>query len=136
MALSPCAPECPCAPVPLSAFLVARRRLLQLPLNNVVGVEGAEGLAAPAGYQEALLREGACRTLVLLLEESGLEGDMALLPVNLLSRLVLSSTSFAQQFITAGGLAPGLMQRLLRDTNPTPLLIDVLLVRTQRTYLF
>lgn len=37
---------------------------LQLPLNNVVGAEGVEGLAAPAGFQEALVRENAMRPLV------------------------------------------------------------------------
>ncbi len=36
----------------------------QLPLNNVLGTEGIEGLAAPPGYQEGLLRENAMQLLV------------------------------------------------------------------------
>lgn len=34
-------------------------------------------------------------------------GEALLLPVNLISRLVLSSTAFAQQFIAAGGACTG-----------------------------
>jgi hypothetical protein len=45
------------------------------------------------------------------------------------SRLVLSSAAFAQQWVTAGGLAPACVQRLLADNNPSALLVDTLLVR-------
>ena len=38
-----------------------------------MGAEGLETLAAPAGYQDALLREGAMRLLVTCLDS--LEGD-------------------------------------------------------------
>lgn len=31
----------------------------------------------------------------------------------------------------AGGLSPGLVQRLLRDSSPVPLLVDVLLILSQ-----
>ena len=53
------------------------------------------------------------------------------LPVSLVSRLVLSSTAFAQQFVMAGGLAPGCVQRLMNDSNPCNVLVDVLLVVSQ-----
>eukprot|EP00955_Chlamydomonas_euryale_P021444 226898-Chlamydomonas_euryale.AAC.5 len=59
------------------------------------------------------------------------QDDSLLPPVNLVSRLVLSSTAFATQFVTAGGLAPAVMQRLLQDTNPPAVLVDVLLVASQ-----
>ncbi|GAX79537.1 hypothetical protein CEUSTIGMA_g6978.t1 [Chlamydomonas eustigma] len=104
--------------------------LMQQPLNSVIGVEGTtESLAAPEGYQESLLREGAMRPLVSALES--LSGDQLLLPVNLASRLVLSSTAFAQQFVQCGGLAPSCVQQLLDDSLPASVLIDVLLVVSQ-----
>jgi fused-like protein len=103
--------------------------LLQLPLNSVVGEGGVESLAAPAGYQEALLNQGAMALMVPAMD--ALTGDELLLPVNLVSRLVLSSASFAQQFVDAGGLAPGVIQRLLAEGNPPTVLVDVLLVASQ-----
>uniref|UniRef100_A0A7S3VLZ8 non-specific serine/threonine protein kinase n=1 Tax=Dunaliella tertiolecta TaxID=3047 RepID=A0A7S3VLZ8_DUNTE len=103
--------------------------VLQLPLNNVLGTEGIEGLAAPPGYQEGLLRENAMQMLVGTLDY--LHGETLVLPVNLISRLVLSSTAFAQQFIAAGGLVPATCQRLMQDDNPPAVLVDVLLVVSQ-----
>ncbi|KAL6765063.1 armadillo-type protein [Haematococcus lacustris] len=103
-------------------------------MNSVVGAEGGvEGLVAPAGFQDTLLRQGACSSLVAVLENSGVldSPGAALLPVNVLSRLVLSSTESAKQFVAAGGLNSSLVQRLLADTNPSAMLVDVLLVISQ-----
>ncbi|GFH11452.1 protein kinase domain-containing protein, partial [Haematococcus lacustris] len=108
--------------------------MLQVPMNSVVGAEGGvEGLVAPAGFQDTLLRQGACSSLVAVLENSGVldSPGAALLPVNVLSRLVLSSTESAKQFVAAGGLNSSLVQRLLADTNPSAMLVDVLLVISQ-----
>lgn len=108
--------------------------LLQLPLNSIVGAEGAvESLAAPIGYQEALLREGLMSLIVPSLDDPSIvpSGHELCLPVSLISRLVLSSTAFAQQFVMAGGLAPGCVQRLMSNTNPSSVLVDVLLVVSQ-----
>ena len=57
-----------------------------------------------------------------------MQGNMLLLPVKLISRLVLSSTTFAQHFIEAGGLMPSTCQRLLAESSPSPVLVDMLLV--------
>jgi hypothetical protein len=43
----------------------------------------------------------------------------------------LLSTAFPSPLCQAGGLSPALVQRLLRDTNPTPLVVDMLLICSQ-----
>ncbi len=58
-----------------------------------------------------------------------LEGDQLVLPMSTASKLVLSNAQFAQQFVAAGGLTAGCVQRLLRETNSPALLVDTLLVR-------
>lgn len=100
--------------------------LLQIPLN---GAHGDETGGAAGAYHELLAREGCMRLLVQCLDH--LDGEELVLPVNVISRLVLSSLQFAQQFIQAGGLHPSCIQRLLRESNPSPVLIDILLVVSQ-----
>lgn len=51
--------------------------------------------------------------------------------VNLVSRLVLTSPHFAQQFINAGGLAPHVIASLLAEANPAPVIVDTLLIVSQ-----
>lgn len=65
----------------------------QMPLVSLPGGEGLE----PSPHQDCLLREGVMRPLVTALDS--LEGEELVLPVNLASRLVLSATAFAQQYI-------------------------------------
>lgn len=114
-------------------MVLAVLEILQLPLNSVIGAEGGvESLAAPVGYQEALLREGLIGVVLPLLDSLlGPAAEDLPLPVSLISRLVLSSTAFAQQFVQAGGLSPGIIQRLLSDANPPAVLVDILLVVSQ-----
>eukprot|EP00955_Chlamydomonas_euryale_P021443 226898-Chlamydomonas_euryale.AAC.4 len=62
----------PCDTMPCS-FGVQRTvtgvlELLQLPLNSVAGADGTDAVAAPAGFQEALLRENAMALLVPALD--------------------------------------------------------------------
>ncbi|KAF8056751.1 hypothetical protein HT031_006249 [Scenedesmus sp. PABB004] len=84
----------------------------------------------PRAYLELLAQEGALGLLLAAVE--GLEPRQALVPMNLVNRLVLTGLPvFSSQFIQAGGLAPGLVARLLRESCPTPLLVDVLLVCSQ-----
>ncbi|WIA41542.1 hypothetical protein OEZ86_008912 [Tetradesmus obliquus] len=98
--------------------------LLGVPLNTPPGVE------LPRPYLDALLQEGAMALLLAVCE--GLEPRQLLLPMNLVNRLVLTAQqAFSAQYIQAGGLSPALVQRLLRDSNPTPLLVDVLLICSQ-----
>uniref|UniRef100_A0A383VWV5 non-specific serine/threonine protein kinase n=1 Tax=Tetradesmus obliquus TaxID=3088 RepID=A0A383VWV5_TETOB len=98
--------------------------LLGVPLNTPPGVE------LPRPYLDALLQEGAMALLLAACE--GLEPRQLLLPMNLVNRLVLTAQqAFSAQYIQAGGLSPALVQRLLRDANPTPLLVDVLLICSQ-----
>ncbi|WIA21240.1 hypothetical protein OEZ85_000481 [Tetradesmus obliquus] len=98
--------------------------LLGVPLNTPPGVE------LPRPYLDALLQEGAMALLLAACE--GLEPRQLLLPMNLVNRLVLTAQqAFSAQYIQAGGLSPALVQRLLRDSNPTPLLVDVLLICSQ-----
>ena len=59
-----------------------------------MGAEGLETLAAPAGYQDALLREGAMRLLVTCLDT--LEGDEQVGAAASSSCSVSSSTSSAR----------------------------------------
>lgn len=51
--------------------------------------------------------------------------------VNLVSRLVLTSPQFAQQFIAGGGLSAGAVASLLSPTNPPLVIVDTLLIVSQ-----
>ncbi|KAG2425226.1 hypothetical protein HYH02_015053 [Chlamydomonas schloesseri] len=83
--------------------------LMGRPLTPLPGGEGVE----PSAYQDMLAADNVMLHLVRCMDS--LEGEELLLPVNLASRLVLSNTAFAQQFIAAGGLAPSTMSRCLAD---------------------
>ena len=61
----------------------------------------------------------------------GLEGDDLVAPAGLLSQLVLRSSSYARQFLEAGGLDEPLVRRLLRPGNPPSVLVDALLAVSQ-----
>ncbi|KAG2431488.1 hypothetical protein HXX76_009502 [Chlamydomonas incerta] len=83
--------------------------LMGRPLTPLPGGEGVE----PSAFQDLLAADNVMLHLVRCMDS--LEGEELLLPVNLASRLVLSNTAFAQQFIAAGGLAPSTMARCLVD---------------------
>ncbi|KAG2431486.1 hypothetical protein HXX76_009500 [Chlamydomonas incerta] len=72
-------------------------------------------LAPGAATDDALRRLAAERQLQSVRCMDSLEGEELLLPVKLASRLELSNTAFARQFIAAGGLAPSTMARCLAD---------------------
>ncbi|GFR42822.1 hypothetical protein Agub_g3779, partial [Astrephomene gubernaculifera] len=99
--------------------------LVGRPLTPLPGGEGVE----PSAYQDMLAAENVMGHLVRVLDS--LESEELLLPVNLASRLVLSNTAFAQQFIAAGGLAPATLSRCLSESSPPPVLVDVLLIVSQ-----
>ncbi|GIM09257.1 hypothetical protein Vretimale_13139, partial [Volvox reticuliferus] len=99
--------------------------LIGRPLTPLPGGEGVE----PSAYQDLLAADNVMLHLVRVLDS--LEGEELLLPVNLASRLVLSNTVFAQQFIAAGGLAQSTMARCLAESSPSPVLVDVLLIVSQ-----
>ncbi|GLI63648.1 hypothetical protein VaNZ11_006646 [Volvox africanus] len=99
--------------------------LIGRPLTPLPGGEGVE----PSAYQDLLAADNVMLHLVRVLDS--LEGEELLLPVNLASRLVLSNTVFAQQFIAAGGLAQSTMARSLAESSPSPVLVDVLLIVSQ-----
>ena len=52
-------------------------------------------------------------------------------PARLLSRLVLGQPGFGNQFVEAGGLRDGILQRLLARSNPARLLVETLLMLSQ-----
>ncbi|KAG2493565.1 hypothetical protein HYH03_008379, partial [Edaphochlamys debaryana] len=100
--------------------------LMGRPLTPLPGGEGVE----PSAYQDLLAQDNVMLHLVRCLDS--LEpGEELLLPANLASRLVLSNTVFAQQFIAAGGLAPSTMARCLAEPCPPAVLVDVLLIVSQ-----
>ena len=51
--------------------------------------------------------------------------------VGLMSRLVLGSNHFAQQYVALGGLAPSVLQRMLQATRAPATLVDALLILCQ-----
>ncbi|KAK9831906.1 hypothetical protein WJX81_007961 [Elliptochloris bilobata] len=80
--------------------------------------------------QAALLAEDAAAVAVSAL--AGLTGDEPAAPLGLISRLVLAEppalgAQFAAQVLRAGGLAPELLRRLLREDNPGAVLSTALL---------
>ncbi|MEW5307613.1 MAG: hypothetical protein WDW36_009992 [Sanguina aurantia] len=108
-----------------AALIISAIDVLQLPLMSLPSGEGLESNS----YSDALMRESTGRMLVGCLEV--LEGEELLLPLNTLSRLLLSSTAFAQQFLQAGGLHESSIQRLMVSSLPAPVLVDTLLVVSQ-----
>ncbi|KAK9823151.1 hypothetical protein WJX72_000639 [[Myrmecia] bisecta] len=79
--------------------------------------------------QEVLLRESVVVALVGRLE--ALEGEELVAPLGLISRLVLGSNHFAQQYIQASGLSSATLAQLMKDTNPSPVLVGILLTVSQ-----
>jgi fused-like protein len=53
------------------------------------------------------------------------------LPLVLMSRLVVMENNFGKQFIDYGGLSPAIMKLLLRETNPSPVIVDALQIVSQ-----
>jgi fused-like protein len=52
-------------------------------------------------------------------------------PLNFLSRLVLSSSRFSQQFVECGGLQSRRLTHILKPDNSPPILVDSLLILSQ-----
>ena len=108
-------------------------RLLHLPFTHPLPAPGSAdaNVAEDAlrRYQEQLLSEAVVAGLVQALD--GLEGDDLVAPAGLLSQLVLRSSSYARQFLEAGGLDEPLVRRLLRPGNPPSVLVDALLAVSQ-----
>ena len=113
-------------------------RLLHLPFTHPLPAPGsADANAAEDAlrrYQEQLLSEAVVAGLVQALD--GLEGDDLVAPAGLLSQLVLRSSSYARQFLEAGGLDEPLVRRLLRPGNPPSVLVDALLAVSQVSFFY
>jgi hypothetical protein len=113
-------------------------RLLHLPFTHPLPAPGSAdaNVAEDAlrRYQEQLLSEAVVAGLVQALD--GLEGDDLVAPAGLLSQLVLRSSSYARQFLEAGGLDEPLVRRLLRPGNPPSVLVDALLAVSQVSFFY
>eukprot|EP00775_Hariotina_reticulata_P001705 gene1705-2051_t len=98
--------------------------LATAPLNVPQGAE------LPAQYLAVLCQAGLVSCLLEACDNLDLVQRQPLM--SLISRLLYTGQqAFAAQFVQAGGLNPSLVQELLCATNPTPLLVDMLLVFSQ-----
>jgi len=96
-------------------------------LVDILMVPLVTSTEVPNQYLEQLVQEGAIQLMVGALEH--LDVHEMVRPMALLSRLVTSAVpAFAQQYLQMGGVAPALIQRLLREDNPTPVVVDALTI--------
>ena len=79
--------------------------------------------------QQVLLEERAVAHVMGALRRVALHG--LIIPLSFVSRLVLSATSYAQEYVQHGGLEPGFLARLLAPANVPSVVVDALLILSQ-----
>ncbi|KAL4423876.1 hypothetical protein ABPG75_001177 [Micractinium tetrahymenae] len=88
--------------------------------------------AALAQFQQALAAQQQLpATLVAAIAASQSGSEELAAAVSLLARLVMSSDRLMALYVHAGGMAPAVVEKLLRPSNPNSLLINSLLVISQ-----
>ena len=107
--------------------------LLHAPLGGSAGQAVPQSPPAPApvhkALHEAYLHHGVVLRIIHMLEY--LEPGEMQAPLTLCSRLVLAHASFAGHFLKSGALTARTCSKLLRSSNPSGCLVDVLLCISQ-----
>jgi len=80
-------------------------------------------------YKEALFKSNFISLVVTCADNVDSQGLSV--PMNFLSRLILSSSRYSQQFVEGGGLKPSRIARALENTKNAQILVDALLVLSQ-----
>lgn len=96
-------------------------------INAVQNQAGREHFLAE--YRETLLQQRMVSHVVQCLDH--LDSNGLPVPLNFLSRLVLSSSRFSQQFSECGGLLPPKVAIILSSKNSSQVLVDGLLILSQ-----
>ena len=80
-------------------------------------------------FREMLYKHDFVALVVRCIESIDSQG--LTIPMNFLSRLVLSSSRYSQQFVECGGLQPNRLMHILKPNNSAPILVDGLLILSQ-----